>query len=168
MYPKDALSTLISELSGRIPPPVHTAGIEEDRPVPAVIVQNIDIDNKNHHNSNYAGSEYDSQGSETTQYFRHYYSLTLTLVVRDSDEVDAYDNLGKLQAALSTLARDPVNRLHGDVHEIRLLGSGPVSYQYYEPTETELTQTVVLETFYESEESNLDPISGIHDSIDNS
>lgn len=164
MYPKEAVSTLIDELNSRIPPPVHTSGIEESRPVPAVLIDNISLTNKNHHNSNYAGSEY-TNGEETAQLFRHYYSLRVELKIRADDEIEAYEHLGSLQSALSHIERDPVTELHSEVHEVSTLGSGPVSYQFYEPTETEINQAVRLETFYETEDSVTDVIGTLQQNL---
>ena len=168
MLPKKAISTLISELNGRIPPPVHTAGIEEERPVPAVLVENVDIDNHNHHNSNYAGSEYDSAGNEISEIHRYYYGMRIQLVVKDDDEIGAYDILGQLQQALGELSQRPHKTFHSDVNELRILGSGPISYQFHEPTETEISQAIRLETFYETSQSDGDVIETLQKNISNS
>jgi len=161
MLPKQAIATFISAINSRIPPPVHTAGIEDSRPIPAVIVTDMAIDEKNYHNSHFAGEKYDDSGNVTTQVFRHYYDLRLELEVRDDDEVQAFDYLGQLQQALAEVGRDPCGRIHDHVNEVRVLGSGGVSYQFYEPTETEINQSVVLATFYESQEENPDTLQSI-------
>ncbi len=161
MLPKKAISTFISALNSRIPPPVHTAGIQDSRPVPAVLIENMAIDEKNYHNSNHAGSEYDSNGNVTTEIFRHYYELRLELLVRDDDEVQAFDYLGQLKTALAEMGRDPQGTIHSHVNELNTGDSGEVSYQFYEPVETEINQSVVLTTFYESQNSNPDTIQSI-------
>lgn len=164
MYPKEAVSTLINDLNGRIPPPVHSGGIEEKRPVPAVLIDGLSLENHNHHNSNYSGSEY-TNGAESSRLYRHWYSLRVELVIRADDEMEAFDYLTDLQAALASIGRDPVTELHNDVHEVRTLGSGPVSYQFYEPTETEINQAIRLETFYETEESVTDVIETLQQNL---
>lgn len=163
MLPKKAISTFIGELNSRIPPPVHTAGVEDSRPVPAVLIDGISFEERNHHNSHFAGSTYDASGNVTSEVFRHYYTLRLELVVRDDDEVDAFDLLGQLQTVLDEFSRDPTGKLHNDVGEVKSLGSNGVSYQFYEPTETEINQSVVLETFYETDETDVDVIGSIND-----
>jgi hypothetical protein len=161
MFPKQAVSTFINALNSRIPPPVHTAGIEDERPVPAVIIENIQMENKNHHNSHTVGQKYDDSGYVNSEIKRHYYSLRLELLVRDDDETDAFNHLATLQEALSEIEDDPRNILDHSVHEVRTLGSNGVSYQFYEPTETEINQSVVLETYYETDKTDVDAIESI-------
>lgn len=165
MLPKTAISSFISALNSRIPPPVHTGGIEDSRPVPAVLIDGIQFENKNHHNSQYAGQTFDESGDVASEVFRHYYDLRLELLVRDDDEVQAFDYLGQLQHALDEMNRDPQGTIHADVNDVRALGSGGVSYQFYEPTETEISQSVLVETFYDSEDSDLDVISSISETL---
>lgn len=166
MKPKKVISTFISALNSRIPPPVHTAGIEDSRPVPAVLIDEMAIDEKNYHNSNYAGSEFDADGNEARQIFRHYYDMQLELTIRDDDEVSAYQILGDVQEALAVLERDPRGTVHEDVSELRSEGSGGISYQFYEPLESEINQTVVLKTFYDSVEENPDVLTNIGTTYD--
>lgn len=129
--------------------------------MPAVIIENATIEQKNYHNSHYAGSEYDGNGNVTAEIFRHYYELRLELVIRDNDEPQAFGYLGDVQKALSELGRDPGGKIHDHVNEVKSLGSGGVSYQFYEPTETEINQSVLLTTFYETENSDPDVIDSI-------
>lgn len=161
MQPKETIASFISAVNSRIPPPVHTAGIEDSRPVPAVVIEDMTIDEKNYHNSNYAGSTYDNSGNVATEIFRHYYDLRLEMVVKDDDETQAFDYLGDLQVALAEIGRDPCNEVHAHINEIQSGGSGGVSYQFYEPTETEISQSVTLKTFYDSKNSNPDVLENI-------
>ncbi|UBF21505.1 SPP1 gp17-like tail completion protein [Halorubrum virus HRTV-24] len=166
MFPKEAVTTLITELNSRIPPPVHTAGIQEERPIPAVLIDGVDLRNRNHHNSNYAGSEYDSQGRETKQIERYYYSLRFDLVVRDDSETGAYDILTHLQSALADLSDRPWESFHPDVNDARLLSSGSVNYTFNEPAETEIHQAFELDSFFETTDDNLDVIQSVSDTIE--
>lgn len=161
MQPKETIASFISAVNSRIPPPVHTAGIEDSRPVPAVVIEDMTIDEKNYHNSHFAGSEYDTAGNVSAEVFRHYYDLRLELVVKDDDETQTFDYLGDLHVALSEISRDPCGTIHGDVNEVISGGSGGVSYQFYEPTETEISQSVTLKTFYDSKNSNPDVLENI-------
>ncbi|AGM10766.1 tail tube protein [Halorubrum tailed phage 8] len=167
MFPKEAVTTLITELNGRIPPPVHTAGIEEERPIPAVLIDGVDLRNLNVHNENYAGSKFDSTtGHEVAQIKRFYYTLRFDLVVRDDSETGAYDILTHLQSALANLSEKPWETFHPDVNEIRLLSSGSVSYTFNEPAETEIHQAFELVSFFETTDDNLDVIESFSDSIE--
>lgn len=161
MLPKTAISNLINELNGRIPPPVHTAGIEDERPVPAVLIENVEIESLTYHNSTYAGSEYSAAGDEEAEVHRHYYNLRIQLLVRTADEIQAYDILGQLQQALGDLERSPQRHIHEDVNDLRTLGSGEVSYQFLEPMETEISQSLVIETFYDTTGADAEPIESI-------
>ncbi|AAL55010.1 hypothetical protein HfxHF1_560 [Halophage HF1] len=167
MFPKEAVSTLITKLNGRIPPPVHTAGIEEERPIPAVLIDGVDLQNVNHHNSNYAGSKFDSTtGNEVAEINRYYYTLRFDLVVRDDSETGAYENLTHLQSALAELSGRPWETFHPDVNEIRLLSSGSVNYTFNEPAETEIHQAFELVSFFETTDSSGEAIESVVDSID--
>lgn len=165
MNPKEVVSTLINELDGRLATPVHTSGIEESRPVPAILVDGLDITNKNHHNSNYAGAEWNN-GKITAEIYRHYYSVRIDLVVRHNDEIRAYDVLSGLQQALGAISVDPCNYLHNDVNSMEMLESGQISYQFYEPTETEINQSIVIETFYDSTHSDFEAIESVSTNYD--
>lgn len=149
MKPREAIRNFIGELNGRIPPPVHTQGIDDSRPIPAVLIDDVTLTFENHHNSNYAGSEY-VDGTEDTEIFRHYYTLRIELVVRTDDEVEAYDTLDDLISELSKLSRKPHESLHRDVNELRLLDAGGISYQFHEPTETEVNQSIKMTAFFET------------------
>lgn len=162
MLPKSAVSNLISTLTGRIPPPVHTAGIEEERPVPAVLVENISLDHHTFHNSDYAGSEFDADGNEVEQYFQHNYGLRVELQIRDNDEIGAYEILGQLQKELSNLSRNP-GEIHADIRKLKPLEAGGISYQFYEPTETEINQSLILDSYYVTTDSNLDVLQSIQE-----
>lgn len=165
MEPQIAIETLIAELNNRIPPPVHTAGIEEERPIPAVIINNVNLEDQNYHNTDHAGSETDASGNVTKRIFRHYYDLRVSLEVRNQDEVQAWGDLGDLKRAIENLGKRPQQYFHTDVNDIRSLSSGPVNYQYNEPTETELSQSLMIETFYETTDSDFDVIEQFENNI---
>lgn len=166
MLPKETLSAFISALDSRIPPPVHTAGVENTRPVPAVVIQNMTVDEQRYHNSHFAGSNYANDGSVSKEIYRHYYDLRLQLLTRDDDETDAFDYFGQLKLALSELSRDPSTTIHEHVNTLDTGGSGEVSYQFYEPTETEINQAVTLKTFFDSEKTDFDTIDAIDTTYD--
>jgi hypothetical protein len=167
MFPKEAVSTLITKLNSRIPPPVHTAGIQEERPIPAVLIDGVDLRNLNVHNSNYAGSKFNSTtGHEEAEIHRHYYTLRFDLVVRDDSETGAYDILTQLQSALATLSERPWETFHPDVNEIRLLSSGSVNYNFNEPAETQIHQAFELVSFFETTDSDADVIESFSDTIE--
>jgi hypothetical protein len=165
MKPKQVVSSLIDELSNRLATPIRTAGVEESRPVPAILVDGLDITHENHHNSTYAGDEW-SNGQIQNEIHRHYYSARIDLQVRDDDEIGAYDILSDLQAALSKIENNPRKWIHDDVNTMELLSSGQISYQLHEPTETEINQSLVIGTFYDSTHSDAEAIDSVSKSYD--
>lgn len=165
MNPKEVVSTLINELSQRLATPVRTSGIEESRPVPAVLVDGLDITHNTHHNSNFAGEEWNN-GELQAEIYRHYYEARIDFNVRDNDEIGAYDILANLQQALSSIERDPCKYLHEDVNEMEMLSSGQISYQFHEPTETEINQSIVIDTFYDTKHSDFDAIESVESTYD--
>jgi hypothetical protein len=165
MKPKELVSSLISELNTRLSVPVHTAGIEQSRPMPAVLVDGISIDNTNYHNSNYAGSEWQG-GSVVAEKYRQYFTARIDLEVRASDEIDAYEHLGELQNALSLIEIDPRVHIHNDVVRFTPGSSGQIRYQFNEPTETMLNQSVEIESFYETTHDDFETISSLKDYYD--
>lgn len=165
MKPKDIVSTLISKLNQRLNYPVHTSGIEESRPMPAIMVDGISIENQNHHNSNFAGNEWQN-GSVVAEKYRQYYSARIDLVVRASDEILAYDMLGSLQNELSLIAVDPCKYYHADTVDFSVGSSGQIRYQFNEPTETELNQSIEIGTFYETTHDDFETIESLDTSYD--
>lgn len=160
MYPKDLISSLIGKLNQQLSVPVHTSGIEETRPMPAILVDNISIDPVNYHNSNFAGNEW-QDGSVVAEKYRQYYSARVEMVVRASDEIDAYQILGNLQNELSLIEVDPCSNLHSDIVSFSVGSSGQIRYQFNEPTETEMNQSVNLESFYETTHDDFDTIESV-------
>lgn len=166
MLPKKAISTFISELNGRIPPPVHTSGIEDSRPVPAVLLDRVTITDVTHHNDTFAGYEWNESGEVVTaEIDRHYYTLRIELLVRDDDETDAYEHLGSLKKALSKIEKNPRTHIHKDVTDFSTDGSGSVSYAFKEPTETEINQTVEIDTFYDTKDSDVDVLDTLQTNL---
>jgi len=160
MFPKELVSNLISKLNQRLDVPVHTSGIENTRPVPAVLVDGVSIEPMNHHNSNFAGQEW-QDGSVVAEKYRQYYSARVELVVRTADETGAYQILGNLQNELSLIEVDPCEYLHEDTVSMSVGSSGQVRYQFNAPTETELNQSVEIDSFYETTHDDFDTIESV-------
>lgn len=161
MYPKELVSTLISELNQRLAVPVHTSGIEETRPMPAVLVDGVSIQSKNYHNTNHVGNDYNDSGSVIAEIYRQYYSARIDLEIRATDETDAYGILGTLQNELSQIEVDPCKYLHADAVSMSVGDSGQVRYQFNEPTETELSQSLEIETFYDTTHDDFETIESV-------
>lgn len=165
MLPKDLVSSLISKLNQELSIPVHTAGIEDTRPIPAVLVDGISIESKNYHNSNFAGNEW-QDGSIVAERYRQYYEARIELEIRAQDEVDAYTYLGNLQNVLTLVEVDPCEYLHSDIVSMSVGSSGQIRYQFNEPTETQLNQSVEFESFYDSTHDDFDTIESVSETYD--
>jgi len=160
MYPKALVSSLISKLNSRLSVPCHTSGIENRRPVPAVLVDGISIEPKNHHNSQVRGHA-TTNGSVDAEVEHQYYSARIDLQVRAADEIKAYEILGDLQNSLSLIAGNPCVKLHEDALTMSVGSSGQVRYQFNEPTETELSQSVQIGSYYATTHDDFDPIESV-------
>ena len=165
MFPKELVSTLISELNQRLNISVHTSGIENQRPVPAILVDGISIEPKNYHNSNHVGNEWQN-GSIVSEKHRQYYDARIDLVVRAADETDAYFYLGQLQNELSLINIDPCKYLHQHAIDFTVGSSGQVRYQFNVPTETELSQSVEIESFYDTTHDDFDTLENVPKTYD--
>lgn len=133
--------------------------------MPAILVSNISIDPKNYHNSNFVGNEW-QDGSVVAEKYRQYYDARIELEVRAQDEVKAYTILGNLQNELSKVEIDPRKYLHNDIVSMSVGSSGQVRYQFNEPTETELNQSVNFESFYDTTHDDFDTIETVSEIYD--
>lgn len=164
MDPNEMLQALTGELAERLTVPVRTSGTTDERPVPSVIVDNYSIKNLNHHNDHYLDSEYDGK-TETDRWFRFHYDARIELVVRHDDDVQAHALLSALQQELGFIVVDPQTHLHADVDHFKMGSSGEISYQFREPQETELNQTVTARSFHDVRKGDFDTIAEVQQSL---
>jgi hypothetical protein len=169
MNPTEAVSKLVSYLDGNLSMPVRTGGMEGERPVPVVIVEDWEMNQLNHHNSQFVGDTYDVDSdddgeTEFTKWYKFYYEMRVEIVVRDADDVGAHEKLGSLQSALRDVEIDH-SKLHHTCNDFKLGTSGSPSYQYLEPTETELTQSLSLTAFHQVSRSDFDSIESIQETF---
>jgi hypothetical protein len=155
-----AITTLVTHLSDRLAVPVRVSGMQDERPVPLVLIEDFDLTDHTYHNSAYAGQAEDPNDGEEKLYYRFYYDLRLEIVVKDSDEVGATSLLDSLRGAIRMLRENPQS-FHPHLNEMQLRGADGFDHQFIEPTETELNQTIVLKAFTEAKE----PLAG-YDTIE--
>lgn len=169
MKPTEAISNIVDFIDANVSVPVRTSGMEGERPVPVVIVDDWEMNQLNHHNSNYVGETHnvDSDGdgaTEFTKWYRFYFNMRVELVVRDHDDVGVHDKLGSLQDALREAEIDP-EVIDETINDFKLGTSGNPTYQYLEPTESELTQSLTLTAFHQVSRSDYDTIEDIQNNF---
>jgi len=142
MEPTDVLKTVQSHLNSVLSVPVQV-NAENNRPVPAVLIENWDIDDVQLHNTRYLYSEY-SGGEEVARIHHVPFELRISFLLRHDSAFESSSLHDDLRDELLRLETDPT-RLSDEVGTVRMDGGGGVSYQYADPTEVEATQAA---TFY--------------------
>lgn len=159
----EAIQTLQSHLDLKLDYPVKTSGMQDERPVPLVLIEDWSITDHTHHNTAFAGQVTDDDGTERL-YFRFYYTLRVDLLVRHSDEVQAHHLLDDLRGALRMVGEDPLG-FHDHCNDLRLASAGGIHHQFLESKETELSQAIRIEAFHQERDDTYDTITDIIDSF---
>ncbi|WP_372611617.1 hypothetical protein [Halomonas sp.] len=149
MDTKTAIKTLVNHLKADMAVPVRVSGMEDERPVPVVLISDWDITDYTYHNTAFAGQEVDPTDDVEKQWYRFYYDMRIEITVRYSDEVAAHSLLDDLRSSLRMVGEDPLS-FHEHLNDLMLRGSSGIDHQFLESTETELNQSIVLKTFNES------------------
>jgi hypothetical protein len=153
MKPTAAVSNIVQSLDSRLSVPVRTSGLEGERPVPSVILDDWTITDLQHHNDHRVGGtlalDVDDDGAtEYADWYHFYYDMRVELIARDADDVGAHTLLGEVQDALREFEAYPAT-IHDHVNTASTGTSGQLSYQFNEPKETEINQTFSLNSFHE-------------------
>lgn len=170
MKPTEAISNIVSSLDAALSVPVRTSGLEGERPVPVVIVDDWQQTELQHHNDHRVAStldiDVDDDGNtEYADWYHFYYDMRIELVVRSADDVAAHTLLGEVQDALRVFEANP-DTIHEHVNTVSTGNSGRLSYQFNEPKETEISQSFSLNSFHEIHISpNEDVLEAIQESI---
>lgn len=137
----DLIKTLQTRLDSSLSVPVKTSGMEDERPVPVVIIDDWDTQDLNHHNSARAGStkgDFDDDGNiELEWYLNFNFETRVELLVRHYDEVDVSKLKEKAKHELRLIRENPQN-FHQDLKSCYLGRDGNPTYQLLEPKEAEL------------------------------
>lgn len=157
-----AIKALRSHLEDNVDAPFRTTGNEDEWPIPVVYVDDFTVEEITTNNSSLAGEVHN--GDSIDRYHRHYFNLTLELMVRDNDDVGAWSILDELRASLRPL-EDAPQRLHSHVSNFDLGPAGQVTHQFVEPKETEINQTIDLRSHEVRVESHADLIESINQQL---
>lgn len=151
---------------------VRTSALSNERPVPAIILDDWTIDPITYHTtplSQHRYTDIDGDGQkEVERVFRFHYEARLEFVVRHADEVGASQLKTQLTNVFRELKLNPC-QLHDDVKWVRLVRSGDPTFSFREPKENELHTGCLLESFHEirhtAADTDWDPITVIQDSF---
>lgn len=153
MKPTEAVANIVGALDARLSVPVRTSGIDGERPVPVVMLEDWSIEELKHHNDHRVGNtrtiDVDDDGNnEPASWYHFYYDMRVELIVRSSDDVAAHQLLGQVQDIIREFEVNP-DVIHNHVNTVSPGTSGRLSYQFNEPKETEINQTFSLNSFHE-------------------
>lgn len=137
----DLIISLQNHLDAALSVPIKTAGMEDERPVPVVIIDDWDTNDYNFHNSPFAGDAYeDFDGDGTKEYERYLnfdWRTRVELLVRHSDEVDV-SRLKEKAKHEFRMIRDRPQQFHDDLKQVALGADGNPTHTFTEPKESEL------------------------------
>jgi hypothetical protein len=137
----ELIGGLQSLLESSLGVPVKTASLEDERPVPVVIIDDWDTRDMNFHNSAFAGEAYgdfDNDGSgEYERYLNFDFETRVEFLFRHSDEVDVSRLKEDGKQELRLVRENPQN-FNSGLKSCKLGADGNPTHQFTEPKEAEL------------------------------
>jgi len=162
------IATLEDRLDSALDVPVRTAGHEDERPVPAAIIEDWDTTDFTYHNTPFAGErvgDLDGDGNrEYERVFRFYYETRVEVTARHSDEVAASRLKDDVKNVFREIRIDP-DSFHAHLRNCLPRGSGNPQHQFTEPRETELGVSALFKGFHEVVRSDYDTIEQVKESF---
>jgi hypothetical protein len=115
--------------------------MEDERPVPVVVIDDWDTNDFNFNNSAKAGEAYgdfDGDGTKEYEWYLNFsFRTRVELLVRHSDEVDVSRLKERVKQELRLIRENPQS-FHEDLKQCRLGAGGNPTFQFTEPKEAEL------------------------------
>lgn len=137
----ELIKTLQSRLASRLSVPIRTKGLEDERPVPLVLIDDWDTNDMNFHNSALAGvasGDFDGDGNiEYERYLNFDWETRVGIVVRHTDEVDVSYLKESVKNELR-LIREYPQQFDSGLKQVALGADGNPTTKYTEPKESEL------------------------------
>lgn len=137
----DLISGLQSRLSTTLSVPVRTSSLEDERPVPVIIIDDWDSQDYNHNNSAKAGEatgDFDDDGLlEHEWYLNFSFRTRVEFLVRHSDEVDVSKLKERLKSEIRLIRENP-QEFNEELKSCQLRADGNPTQTYTEPKEDEL------------------------------
>lgn len=156
----ELIGSLQSQVSTTLSVPVRTNALDDERPVPSIIIDDWDSEDLNHHNSAFAGEE--TKNQEYERYLNFDWRTRVEFLVRHSDEVDVSRLKEDLKHKLRIWSENP-QTFDTDVKDVILRAGGNPRNTFTEPKEAELMISVV---FKGDHEVVLGPEDTQYDTID--
>lgn len=143
------IDTVQSHLDSALSVPVRTRnGTEDDRPVPAVILDDIDITDIIVHNTHLSGvEENDSPGTPDKRYHSFRYWARFDYLIRHTSDREAAILHRDLKNVLRPLSENP-RALHDHTNEVKLRGGGGFTSTNVEDQEAEMNFAFRIRTFH--------------------
>lgn len=115
--------------------------MEDERPVPVVIIDDWDTRDFNFHNSPHAGSatgDFDGDGQTEHEWYLNFdFETRVEFLIRHYDEVEANRLKDTVKHQIRLIRANPLE-FHPNVKQCRLGGGGNPTHEYTEPKESEL------------------------------
>lgn len=142
------IETIQSYLDSKLSVPVRTSGgTEDERPVPVVILDDVDFTDVTFHNTHLVQVvENDAAGVPDDRYFRFHYWVRLDYTIREGKDLSALQLRDALRSAFLPLVENPA-AIHEDVRRVKLRGGGGFMHDFIEDRETEMTFPVRIRSF---------------------
>jgi hypothetical protein len=137
----ELISSLQSRLSQELSVPVRTSGLEDERPVPVVIIDDWSTTDMNFHNSPKSGEatgDFDDDGEVEHEWYLNFdFETNVEFAVRHHDEVEVSRLKADVKEVIRIISANP-QWFHSECKEVTLGVDGSPSYRYTEPKEAEL------------------------------
>ena len=137
----DLISKLSSYFSAELSAPVKTSGLDDEHPVPAIIIEEWDTNDLNHNNSAKAGEafgDFDNDGKMEYEWYLNFsFRTRVEFLVRHYNEVDVSKLKEKLKQELRFISERPQG-FDDELKNCVLGADGNPTYTFTEPKEAEL------------------------------
>lgn len=132
-----------SHLDSRLEDVAVLVSGSEARPLPAIIIEDVELMPMDGSMNNYHTSMYDENGNETDRVYRRPYDARASFLIRDDNTVASAELFDDLLYELRRLEDRP-SRLSNRVSRVRVGSGGGVSHQFVNPAESEFTQSATF------------------------
>lgn len=159
----DLISAIQSHLSSNLNVPILTdAG--DDRPVPAVIIDDWNTDNEHFHNSAYSGEQRKTSSQQYIRYLTFDFKTRVEFLIRDNGSVNVTKLKDKLKHQVRLISEYP-QEFDTDVKNCILGEDGNPSSQFVEPEENELMLSATFHCDHTVELTDGDTIEEVKENL---
>lgn len=166
------IETIQSYIDVNVSAAVRTSGgTDDERPIPSVVLDETDVVEVTHHNTNLAQVvEDDTTGQPDERYYRFYYEIRLDYLLTHKSDHEVQSLFQDMQTIFRPLTENP-RRLDGDIHRVRIRGGGGFNGTFVEDPESQMTYAILVKSFHQMDniesdmfdDSTLDTIENVID-----